>query len=75
MKRGNLFATAPLHLPAVTAFEQFVRAQGIPEELWTKSRELRAWARRNYTVHYVPEVLLHRFGLNPERERRSRGEA
>jgi hypothetical protein len=51
---------------ATTEFERFVKARGIPEELWPQSKELRAWTRRHYRARYVPEPLLHAFHLNPE---------
>ena len=51
-----------------TQFEQLVAACGLTghPELWTDSTRLRAFAKRNRHIRYVPESYLEALGLDVE---------
>jgi hypothetical protein len=64
-KRGNPNwgrANAPL-LALPTEFELRVRQLQLTKEMYTSSRELRAWCKQNRNRVYIPEWLLEEWGI------------
>jgi hypothetical protein len=64
-KRGNSNWGRPIpFIPALpTEFELQVRRLQLPAEMYTSSRELRAWCEQNRNRCYVPEWLLEEWGI------------
>ena len=64
-KRGNPIWGLPIPpAPALaTAFELRVRQLQLTAEMYTSSRELRAWCEQNRNRCYVPEWLLEEWGI------------
>ena len=64
-KRGNPNWGRPIPPPPAlaTEFELRVRHLQLTPELYTSSRELRAWCERNRNRVYVPEWLLAEWGI------------
>jgi hypothetical protein len=65
-KRGNPNWGRPIPLaPALpTEFELRVRQLHLMAEMYTSSRELRAWCEQNKNRVYIPEWLLGEWGIN-----------
>lgn len=52
------------HTPApATEFEQLVGQLHLAKEMYTSSRELYVWCRRNRNRVYIPEWLLKKWNL------------
>ena len=64
-KRGNPNWGRPIPLiPALpTEFELRVRHLQLTAEMYTSSRELRAWCEQNRNRVYIPEWLLEEWGI------------
>ena len=64
-KRGNPNWGLPIPpTPALaTEFELRARSLNLTPEMYTSSRELRAWCVRNKNRIYIPEWLLQEWGI------------
>jgi hypothetical protein len=56
--RGNSRPRGP------TGFEGEVRRLGLSEQDYADSRELKRWCERNKDRHFIPELLLKRWGMS-----------
>jgi hypothetical protein len=64
-KRGNPNWGRPIApvLALPTEFEMQAKQLRLTAEMYTYSRELRAWCKRNRNRVYVPEWLLEEWGI------------
>ena len=64
-KRGNPNWGRPIAplLALPTEFEKRVRQLQLIAEMYTSSRELRAWCEKNRNRVYIPEWLLEEWGI------------
>jgi hypothetical protein len=64
-KRGNPNWGRPIQpsLALPTEFELRVRQLQLTKEMYTSSRELRAWCKQNRNRVYIPEWLLEEWGI------------
>ena len=64
-KRGNPNWGRPIAplLALPTEFEMQVRQLHLMAEMYTSSRELRAWCNQNRNRVYIPEWLLEEWGI------------
>jgi hypothetical protein len=67
-KRGNPNWGRPIAplLALPTEFEMRARQLHLTAEMYTSSRELRAWCEQNRNRLYIPEWLLEEWGITVE---------